>query len=122
MGISSGSNIPFTTIALLGAATYFGIAFTDIAVIKMIKGATLGVSIMFIFPGLAFLGISGKENDFARQASWGSDTEVMKRQISPTREVMKDEPTALLRAFSYVLIATGIFQGMFALLSHYKLI
>merc|ERR1712032_1196196 len=72
LGIRASSGIPWTTIGLLAASAYFGIAFTDIAVVKLIKGATLGVSIMFIMPGLAFLGISQQaadDSDFRRTYS-----------------------------------------------------
>jgi sodium-coupled neutral amino acid transporter 11 len=120
LGLSASSAIPWTTIGLLAASTYFGIAFTDIAVVKLIKGATLGVSIMFIMPGLAFLGISSKGNnrkEFERHFS-----PAMQRQISPTTEEMPNENTAGIRAFSYVLVTVGILQGLFALLSHFKLI
>merc|ERR1719277_2781050 len=48
-----------TTVGLLCLSFYMGVAFKDIAVIKMIKGATLGVSIMFIFPALIYLQLSG---------------------------------------------------------------
>jgi len=118
IGLSSRSNVDFTTISLLAVSSYLGIAFTDIAVVKMIKGATLGVSIMFICPGIAYLGISANE-DFDRQNSFGSDAENMKRQLSDSKEVMSSEPVAVLRALSYVLIATGILQGSFALLSYF---
>ncbi|CAK0807572.1 unnamed protein product [Prorocentrum cordatum] len=120
LGLHGNSAIPWTTIGLLAASTYFGIAFTDIAVVKLIKGATLGVSIMFIMPGLAFLGISskgGNYKDFERNFS-----PEMVRQISPSKEVFDQEPTGMVRAFSYVLVVVGVLQGIFALLSHFKLI
>jgi len=119
LGLKSNSAIPWTTIGLLAASCYFGIAFTDIAVVKLIKGATLGVSIMFIMPGLAFLGISntGGKKDFERTFS-----PEMKRQISPTTEDFTNEPTGLIRAFSYTLVVVGVLQGIFALLSHFKFI
>lgn len=122
-GVHSVGPIPYTTIALLAVSTYFGVAFTDIAVIKMIKGATLGVSIMFIFPGLAYLGMIAK-------ASSGNgihmdvtlrDEVGMSRQVSESIELMSGE-NSTVKIFSYVLIVVGICQGVFALLSHYKLI
>lgn len=95
------SSIPVTTIALLACTVYFGVAFEDIAVIKMIKGATLGVSIMFILPGLIYLRLSSKD---------------------PGRDVQKGEPVAFLRGCCKLMIVVGIIQGLMALASYYKLI
>jgi len=120
LGLHGNSAIPWTTIGLLAACAYFGIAFTDIAVVKLIKGATLGVSIMFIMPGLAFLGISSKGSN--RKEFERTFSPEMKRQISPTTEDFQDEQTGLIRVFSYVLVVVGVLQGLFALLSHFKLI
>jgi len=105
--IHARSAIPFTTIGLLTICVYFGTAFDDIAVIKMIKGATLGVSIMFIMPGLAYLSIS--ERAAFRNSSTSSRFEAM-------------IPEGFLRPFSILLIGVGICQGILALLVHYKLI
>jgi len=121
LGITDGSLS--ATVFLLGLSCYLGIAFTDIAIIKMIKGATLGVSIMFIMPGLAYLGISNWEME-RRNNPWDftQQSESTRKQCSPRREVMKNEPVAAIRLFSYVMIVVGVQQGVFALLSHYKII
>lgn len=95
------TRIPVTTIALLATSVYFGVAFEDIAVIKMIKGATLGVSIMFIMPAMIYLSLSSKDA--------GKSAE-------------KGEPVPLLRACCYLMIVVGIIQGLMALASYYKLI
>merc|ERR1719436_332596 len=77
-----------TTVFLLLLSCYFGISFTDIAVIKMIKGATLGVSIMFIMPGLAYLGISSQ--DQAASDPWDTTGD----QTPQRKEFMKNEPVS----------------------------
>ena len=120
-GIHASSQIPWTTIVLLAVCVYFGTAFTDIAIIKMIKGATLGVSIMFIFPGLAFLGIAKKEAESGgRAVTWGDAD--MARQLSAPEKSTGQEPTAAIKAFSIMMVVVGVFQGCFALLVHYKII
>jgi len=90
-----------TTVGLLAACLYTGIAFTDIAVIKMIKGATLGVSIMFIFPSLFFIKLSEDNKKF---------------------DVGSALKTRLIRYVCMIMIVTGVVQGMLALLVHYKII
>jgi len=90
----------FTTISLLGLCLYFGIAFQDIAVIKMIKGATLGVSLMFILPALMYLSLSS-----------GSGT-----------SKSAQEPVGFLRVVCMLLLVSGFVQGVLALLVHYKVI
>jgi amino acid permease len=97
---ASGSSIAFTTVGLLAVCVYFGTAFEDIAVIKMIKGATLGVSIMFIMPGMAYLALCN--NASARSVSM--------------------VPRQSIRLFCGILIVVGVFQGTLALLSHYKIV
>jgi len=120
-GIHASSQIPWTTIVLLAVCVYFGTAFTDIAIIKMIKGATLGVSIMFIFPGLAFLGIAKKEAESGgRAVTWGDAD--MARQLSAPEKSTGQEPTAAIKAFSIMMVVVGVVQGCFALLVHYKII
>lgn len=95
------SQFLITTIALLAGTLYVGIAFKDIAVIKMIKGATLGVLIMFILPSLFFLNLSEGKSSI----SCGS----------PQR-------TQLMRILCIIMMVTGIVQGILALLVHYKVI
>lgn len=101
------SSIPFTTIGLLAVCVYLGSAFDDIAVIKMIKGATLGVSIMFIMPGLAYLNVCTKPT--FRNASSNSKLEAI-------------VPESFLRPFCMTLIVVGVCQGFLALLVHHKII
>jgi len=103
-----------TTIALLGLSLYMGVAFTDIAVIKMIKGATLGVSIMFIFPALIYLSLSHQEMAAHTVSNGISKTD-------PDQKCRR-EPYNLLRAICVVMLVTGFIQGALALLVHYKLI
>jgi amino acid permease len=105
--IHARSSIPLTTIGLLAVCVYFGTAFDDIAVIKMIKGATLGVSIMFIMPGWAYLSVCDKP-EFRNQSS-SSKFEAM-------------VPPKFLKAFSRALIFVGVWQGLLALLVHYEFI
>merc|ERR1719492_721217 len=84
-----------TTLGLLAATLYVGIAFKDIAVIKLIKGATLGVSIMFIFPSLFFIKLleSGKIADGGSRQKF-----------------------QLIRYLCILMIVTGCVQGFLALL------
>lgn len=96
-GLHAQSPIPVTTIALLAMCVYLGVAFDDIAVIKMIKGATLGVSVMFIFPGLVTLGL-------------------------PPDAVGTGNRAQLLRTLSVLLIITGVVQGALALMVHYNIL
>jgi len=107
-GIHASSAIPWTTIALLAVSVFFGVAFDDISVIKMIKGATLGVSIMFIMPGYAYLCLVHKGTP---------DWEAADITSSPTLK-----PNQSIVLFSKVIIVVGVLQGTFALLSHCKLI
>lgn len=95
-GLHAQSPIPVTTIALLASCVYLGVAFDDIAVIKMIKGATLGVSVMFIFPGLVTLGLPSVAAGISNQAK-------------------------LLKKMSVLLIITGVVQGVLALMVHYRI-
>merc|ERR1719166_460659 len=91
----------FTTVGLLAGTVYTGIAFKDIAVIKLIKGATLGVSIMFIFPSLFFIKLS---------------------QGSTKIQCGSPETTQRMRLLCFVIMVTGCVQGVLALLVHYKVI
>jgi len=91
-----------TTIGLLGASLYMGVAFTDIAVIKMIKGATLGVSIMFIFPACFYLSLSGPGKKLNTRVSAGQ--------------------MQFLRVLCWVMMVTGFVQGVLAILVHYKVL
>eukprot|EP00931_Biecheleriopsis_adriatica_P102082 TRINITY_DN77105_c0_g1_i1.p1 TRINITY_DN77105_c0_g1~~TRINITY_DN77105_c0_g1_i1.p1 ORF type:complete len:433 (-),score=100.20 TRINITY_DN77105_c0_g1_i1:102-1400(-) len=109
----SDDNFMVTTIALLGASLYMGVAFKDIAVIKMIKGATLGVSIMFIFPALFFLKLD--------------EPIQMKRKCSgdvndPNSKGRRKKRGQLLSALCVVMMVTGFIQGALALLVHYKIL
>jgi len=94
-------NFLLNTVFLLGISLYMGVAFKDIAVIKMIKGATLGVSIMFIFPALFYLkfNMDGKKFDG-----------------------VSAEKTAFLKMLCLIMLVTGVVQGALALLVHYKII
>eukprot|EP00927_Polykrikos_kofoidii_P007653 TRINITY_DN13147_c0_g1_i1.p1 TRINITY_DN13147_c0_g1~~TRINITY_DN13147_c0_g1_i1.p1 ORF type:complete len:451 (-),score=65.53 TRINITY_DN13147_c0_g1_i1:142-1437(-) len=94
--IHAQSPINFTTLMLLALCVYLGTAFDDIAVIKMIKGATLGVSIMFIFPAMFCLSLARKSGPWA---------------LSPW-----------LQFVCVLLLLSGIMQGTLALLVHYKVI
>lgn len=96
-----------TTVGLLGVTLYMGVAFQDIAVIKMIKGATLGVSIMFVFPALIYLSLSSRE-----AAAAAADPDSKARR----------EPRRLLRALCVLMLGSGFLQGALALLVHYKVI
>jgi len=93
-----------TTLVLLAITVYIGTAFEDIAVIKMIKGATLGVLIMFIFPALFYIKLSLKEE--------AADPNAKRR----------GEPTGLLRILCVVMLISGVGQGILALASHFKLV
>ncbi|CAE7457219.1 AVT7 [Symbiodinium necroappetens] len=106
-------NFLVTTIALLGLSVYMGVAFKDIAVIKMIKGATLGVSIMFIFPALFFLQLNQPIQ--------------MKRKCSgdvndPNSKFRRRRRGNWLRVLCVIMMITGFVQGLLALLVHYKVI
>jgi len=101
----------FTTIALLSISVFGGVAFDDIAVIKMIKGATLGVSIMFIFPAMFYMSLSGKQN--SGQALPVPD---------PNQKLPRLEPNPLLHGLCGLMLFTGTGQGILALLVHYKLL
>lgn len=96
-----------TTVGLLTVSLYMGVAFQDIAVIKMIKGATLGVSIMFIFPAMIYLSVSSGEMQLER-----ADPDGKRRK----------EPYGLLRALCVLMLGSGLLQGALALLVHYKVI
>eukprot|EP00933_Yihiella_yeosuensis_P052882 TRINITY_DN51015_c0_g1_i1.p1 TRINITY_DN51015_c0_g1~~TRINITY_DN51015_c0_g1_i1.p1 ORF type:complete len:434 (-),score=72.56 TRINITY_DN51015_c0_g1_i1:473-1774(-) len=109
----SEENFLRTTIALLMLCLYTGIAFKDIAVIKMIKGATLGVSIMFIFPALFFLQLSAPLQK--KPKSHGDPN-------SPGSKVRRQKRTTALRILSAIMMVTGIVQGVLALLVHWKVI
>jgi len=99
-----------TTVGLLSVSLGMGVAFKDIAVIKMIKGATLGVSIMFIFPALIYLRLSDQERASAR--SNGADPDSKCRR----------EGCDMLRGLSVLMLGSGVLQGVLALLVHYKVI
>lgn len=90
-----------TTAGLLGVSFVMGVVFTDIAVIKLIKGATLGVSIMFVFPALFFLRLSGDGG------------------VRSDGRGLSAERTKLLRGLCWVMMVTGFVQGLLALLVHY---
>jgi len=90
-----------TTIGLLAVTLYTGVAFTDIAVIKMIKGATLGVSIMFIFPSIFFLRLSEDRQTF---------------------DCGSPERTQTIRYICIIMMVVGVVQGCLALLVHWKVI
>lgn len=102
------------TLALLGLSLYMGVAFQDIAVIKMIKGATLGVSIMFVFPALIYLSLSSKELAAAAggKGEGPADPDCKARR----------EPRQLLRALCVLMLGSGFLQGALALMVHYKLL
>jgi len=89
------------TAFLLAISLYMGVAFKDIAVIKMIKGATLGVSIMFILPALFYLKLNSDGKKF---------------------EGVSAERTSLMKVLCAVMMGTGIVQGILALLVHFKVI
>merc|ERR1711870_46790 len=95
------ANFLITTIGLLGLCLYMGIAFTDIAVIKMIKGATLGVSTMFIFPALFYMKLNSDGKKF---------------------DGVSAEKTLVLRILCLIMMVTGFVQGLLALLVHYKVL
>lgn len=106
-------NFLAVTFALLGLSVYMGVAFKDIAVIKMIKGATLGVSIMFIFPAIFFIKLD--------------DSIQMKRKCSgdandPNSKTRRKKRGDLLKVLSVIMMVTGFVQGTLALLVHYKVI
>mmetsp|Transcript_70450 Transcript_70450/g.206096 ORF Transcript_70450/g.206096 Transcript_70450/m.206096 type:complete len:426 (-) Transcript_70450:130-1407(-) len=109
-GQKANADFLFTTIFLLSVSLYMGVAFQDIAVIKMIKGATLGVSIMFIFPAIIYMSLSSKE--LAAEAKPGGDPDSKARR----------EPRQLLRALCALMLVSGLLQGALALLVHYKVI
>lgn len=102
-----------TTVGLLAVCLYMGIAFKDIAVIKMIKGATLGVSIMFIFPALFYLNLSDPLQ-FKRKTSGEA--------LDDASRARRKSRTKLLRMLSALMMVTGIIQGVLALLVHFKVI
>jgi len=97
----------FTTVALLAVSVYGGVAFDDIAVIKMIKGATLGVSIMFIFPALFCISL-GNVPDEALPSP------------DPNSKLLRMEKKPLVKWLCGLMLFTGIGQGALALLVHYK--
>jgi len=106
-----------TTLFCLGLCLYFGITFQDIAVIKMIKGATLGVSIMFLFPAMIYLSLSyqgtrrnGNSNGNSNGHSNGNSNGNSK------------EPVTFLRVLCMLLIVSGLAQGTLALMVHWKVI
>mmetsp|Transcript_31642 Transcript_31642/g.90812 ORF Transcript_31642/g.90812 Transcript_31642/m.90812 type:complete len:427 (-) Transcript_31642:159-1439(-) len=99
-----------TTVGLLSVSLGMGVAFKDIAVIKMIKGATLGVSLMFIFPALIYLRLSSQERAPAR--SDGADPDSKGRR----------EGRDMLRGLCVLMLGSGVLQGVLALLVHYKVI
>jgi len=106
-------NFMFTTILLLSISVYMGVAFKDIAVIKMIKGATLGVSIMFIFPALFFIQL----NEPIR----------LKRKCSgdindPMSQVRRRRRGNWLSVLCVIMMVTGFVQGALALMVHYNII
>lgn len=105
-------NFMAMTLGLLGICLYMGIAFKDIAVIKMIKGATLGVSLMFIFPAMIYLQLSGPLK-FKRKTSGDLDA---------ASKARREKRTSLLRLLSAIMAVTGFVQGVVALLVHYKVI
>jgi len=102
-----------TTVGLLSLSLYMGVAFKDIAVIKMIKGATLGVSIMFIFPALIYLKLSEPFKYKRKSSGELCDAASINR---------RQKRTSFLRFLSGVMMMTGIVQGALALLVHYKVI
>mmetsp|Transcript_110366 Transcript_110366/g.235708 ORF Transcript_110366/g.235708 Transcript_110366/m.235708 type:complete len:429 (+) Transcript_110366:68-1354(+) len=113
LGKRPNDNFLATTVGLLSLSLYMGVAFKDIAVIKMIKGATLGVSIMFIFPALIYLQLSGPMQ--VRRKSSGD-------ALDPQSKARRKQRTRLLRFLSALMMGTGILQGALALLVHYKVI
>lgn len=78
-----------------------------IAVIKMIKGATLGVSIMFIFPALFCISL-GNVPDEALPSP------------DPNSKLLRMEKKPLVKWLCGLMLFTGIGQGALALLVHYK--
>lgn len=95
-----------TTIVLLLVCVYMGTAFEDISVIKMIKGATLGTSLMFIFPAMFYISLS-------RQEAGKPDPDGKRR---------RGEPVQILQVVSGLMIVCGVGQGALALASHFKMI
>eukprot|EP00437_Effrenium_voratum_P006477 CAMPEP_0181430656 /NCGR_PEP_ID=MMETSP1110-20121109/17835_1 /TAXON_ID=174948 /ORGANISM="Symbiodinium sp., Strain CCMP421" /LENGTH=434 /DNA_ID=CAMNT_0023553977 /DNA_START=23 /DNA_END=1327 /DNA_ORIENTATION=+ len=106
-------NFLITTVVLLSLSVYMGVAFKDIAVIKMIKGATLGVSIMFIFPALFFLQLNAPIR-LKRKCSGD-----LNDPMSATRRRRRGKWLSVL---CVIMIITGVVQGALALMVHYKLI
>mmetsp|Transcript_7069 Transcript_7069/g.15222 ORF Transcript_7069/g.15222 Transcript_7069/m.15222 type:complete len:415 (-) Transcript_7069:154-1398(-) len=86
------------TIGLLLLCLWMGIAFQDIAVIKMIKGATLGVALMFIFPALIYLSLISKSGKLWKERS------------------------GFLAVLCVVMLLSGFLQGALALLVYWKVI
>jgi len=109
----SDDNFMVTTVALLTLSVYVGVAFKDIAVIKMIKGATLGVSIMFIFPALFFLNLN-EPIQMRRKCSGDVN--------DPNSKGRRQRRGKFLRVLSFIMMVTGVVQGVLALLVHYKFI
>jgi len=91
-----------TTVGLLLLCVYGGIKFTDIAVIKMIKGATLGTSLMFIFPAMFYI--------------------ILSNQGPSIIKVKFSENACLMRALSTLLLLNGLGCGIIAVLVHCKII
>lgn len=106
-------NFIFTTILLLSVSVYMGVAFKDIAVIKMIKGATLGVSIMFIFPALFFIYLN-EPIRFKRKCSGDIN--------DPMSQVRRRRRAKRLSVLCVIMMITGFVQGALALMVHYNII
>eukprot|EP00425_Heterocapsa_triquetra_P001636 CAMPEP_0195062304 /NCGR_PEP_ID=MMETSP0448-20130528/8958_1 /TAXON_ID=66468 /ORGANISM="Heterocapsa triquestra, Strain CCMP 448" /LENGTH=417 /DNA_ID=CAMNT_0040092971 /DNA_START=77 /DNA_END=1330 /DNA_ORIENTATION=+ len=92
-----------TTIGLLALCVWMGTAFEDIAVIKLFKGATLGTSLMFIFPAIFYISISNQE-----------------AQMPDPEGKRKGEPVALLQVLCCIMIVCGVGQGALAIASHFR--
>lgn len=102
LGKDKFANFYPTTVGLLICCVYGGITFTDISVIKMIKGATLGTSLMFIFPALFYINLS-------KQGST-----VVKKEFG--------ENQGLIGNLSWALLINGFACGALAVLIHFKVI
>jgi len=102
VGKDENANFVPLTIGLLAVCVYGGIKFTDIAVIKMIKGATLGTSLMFIFPALFYINLSNQ------------GTSAIKKNLG--------ENVKLVRILSTILLLNGVACGVIAVAVHYKIL
>eukprot|EP00438_Fugacium_kawagutii_P000809 Skav235094 [mRNA] locus=scaffold711:70939:84063:- [translate_table: standard] len=129
-------NFMFTTILLLSVSVYMGVAFKDIAVIKMIKGTEANIGLetkgqplqhpRFIFPAIFFIQLnepirlkrkrSGDVNDPMSQ---------VRRRCNPNGSSLAAScffDSHTLATNEVIMMITGFVQGALALMVHYNII